>query len=528
MRRGARFSGAVCGIAAAVLAVLAFVLRPDAAADPLWHGYRVLLVDDAVPESEVLAALFTAGFSSVVSESTQPVVISDYEKLAVTTLKEAQRRLVAGDPRADSYLARLVQYFHAEGIGADGAAQRYRVYYLVGEGGGNLKRALTPFDGRYVLPEGRYAPSPVLRWGLVSVFALAATLLVLVRRRGRRARLALLGPLASLALSGLEGAVAALLATAFFAVAAERFEAAEDELALARKRKDSLSPHILLLRALRRGTASPGVGALAVPFAGYLALHPSLMPAAISASCAAALSYASCALLARRAGASAPHGARHPTFRPLPILSAAPLRASRNDRLVRCAAIVGATAVILGFGLARDVRPWRDAEQAQGSGIMLPRPERVAGSARPDPEEATRRIAVRTADELPGLAEWLAHRAYQEALFYIPLGDKRTEAFAPLAIPLPKGKSVAGPVFDGAWARNAYRTLKPQSVEGMVLAQGGYVRIRLAGTAHRTKQPLAPIKTLLYIILLAPPLYGALAGLPRARRAAALERAKAA
>jgi len=129
---------------------------------------------------------------------------------------------------------------------------------------------------------------------------------------------------------------------------------------------------------------------------------------------------------------------------------------------------------------------------------------------KPYAAEARSRIAEGPRDRLPDLADWLAHIAEQEALPLERIGARRIDAFESVSISRPGG-DVDMLVFDDAWARDAYRKISADSIEGMLAAQGRAVRAAI-GIAAGIERPLAPIRLLRYILLLVPPLCGIAAG----------------
>ena len=136
-----------------------------------WKGYRVILVDASLPEASILARLSSAGFDKVLSESTEPVLVSDWSGLKTISLAEAEKRMLPGDPRLDFYIQRLSQWFQAREGGLV-----CRVLYL--KTGSNtdapVDQALAEFKGRYFLPgSGGRSPS----WIKAMTFAIAVVLM---------------------------------------------------------------------------------------------------------------------------------------------------------------------------------------------------------------------------------------------------------------------------------------------------------------------------------------------------------------
>ncbi|HRY73441.1 MAG TPA: hypothetical protein P5165_09470 [Spirochaetia bacterium] len=511
------------GIVLLALSALAAILAPlsfrGAPAQSIWRGYRVILVESSVPEVEVLAALEAKGIGPTVSESTQPVLVSDFSSLVRLGLAEAKARLLPGDPRLDAYILGLSAWFRASEGGKD-----YRVYYLKDGGSRSgeerIRKALGAVQGRVILPDSRRGtPAPLGRWAFAASAAALAGL-ALVKRGGSRARILLLAPLLPLAAAGSEAAVAAALAGGFLALAAEGLEGVRYELRRARGSAEACGR--LSRKALSRaagglfGAALDG-RYLALPLAGYLLLSPGLAPSVLAGLAASLLAYGAASLLQDRPG----EGTGREPFRPFPILRKGPgarIAPPKADVLSLTAFGLACAALVLGAFLRFGSGNPGAFEATEG--LVLPQPRAAQGSERPAPEEALALSRGRSKAELVDAADWLVHRASQEALFYLPFGTKRSDPFEPVFVPLPGGKSLPGPTFDQAWARAAYRGVEG-GIEAMLLSQGGFTRAETRELSSGRPRPLAPKALLLYIILLAPPLYGALAGLPRARRAAA-------
>ena len=140
------------------------------------------------------------------------------------------------------------------------------------------------------------------------------------------------------------------------------------------------------------------------------------------------------------------------------------------------------------------------------------------GSAKPLISESRRLGASEGGDALPGLVSFLEHRAIQEALPFVRLGEDRPDPFG--------ADYLANALWRGAWSR-LYRRLGPRclqcsavlSIEGMLLLQGSATASRTASGALQRVRPLASIDVLLYIFLLIPLCARLLVGVPFARAA---------
>jgi hypothetical protein len=524
-------AGALLLVAALALGFLARYLLGEEESASAWKGYRVLLVDKLLPEGDTLAALRAAGLSTVISESTEPVLVSNWKSLETMSLAEACEAVAPEDPRWDSYLRRLELWFEARSGGKE-----YRVFYLKSESSiataqgmdAALFAALKPYEGKYILPrsEGRIAPSDR---GSLAYFLVAVAILLAASAAGpllgrssssfralslrkpgpliadRLAfRLALLAPWLVLASKGLFGAALAALWGLAIAESADKLDLPLDELrngggkdALASLRHQPRPSFVLPAVALLSLLAAPSsVASVALALAG---------------SIVAAAGYT--ALAAKRSSRR--------RFTPLPIGGG---RASNRSAADRTRATLACVAV-LAWGLCRLLGSGSPSTTAESpaslissSSLSYPSPVMLRGAVLPLLAEARSRAGTETGSVLPGLASYLEHKAIQEALPYLPVGEARPDPFAPLSLPEPTnmGRELK---FDEAWARKSYAELPSLSVEAMLLSQGGATVARSQSGTLAAGRPLAPIECLLYIFLLIPPIGRLIVGAPFRRGA---------
>jgi hypothetical protein len=526
-RRAARGAAVVLWLAAAAAA---FFLAPAGAARAVapsgaWRGYRALLAEAGADEDRILERLAAAGVGSAISESTEPVAISDWSRASTMSLAAAKRALVPGDPRLDSYIRRLSAWFEARVDGTD-----YRVIYVperaLSDVAGRIAKALRGLGIRYLLPDGREAARGGAGQGAsfaaaVAVLAAAAASSSLggrarpsASRRANRTRipralgssalrLALAVPFAAAAWSG--GWVSLAAAAWGLAVmdAAELLEPALEELRFG--------------SGLRRALGAVPRPGLAEAALAASALAASLIaPAAIPALAAALAS----SLAAAAAIALAPPAPRR-RFAPIPIGKPrrAPSAASAARAALACAAVLASASIAATAGGGAKA-------PSGGSGVSYPVPAAARGSVEPLPAEARDRLSRESSEgSLPSLASWLAHMAYQESLPYARLGEARPDPFAAVALPA-RGEGERRLEFDEDWARAAYRSIPARSIEGMLASQGGAVT-GISGAAGasvpESPPPLAPISGLLYILLLIPPLARIAASIPALRGAPSRE-----
>jgi hypothetical protein len=526
---GMTAAGASLLLAALGLGLLALAAVPVESGATPWIGYRSVLVEASVPEAELLASLSAAGVRDLLSESTEPVLISGWAGLETRTLADARSILVAGDPRLDDYLKRLSLWFRARVRGVD-----YRAYYVAAspsfDAGARLIRGLAPFKGRYEVPASSAGGSPGGGNGLSFAGALLLILAgcaagpligkssssirgLVSRRQGKLAadrmafRLSIALPWAALAGGGLPAAAIAALWALAAVEAADRLDLPLDEFRRNPRWKN-------LLRSLMP-QGLPPLALLAVAILS-LAAAPRLLPSAGLAIIGSLAGLAGYALLTARIPTSR-------RFLPVPI-GGLGSRSPRGPGGAGKARAGIACAALIAWGLCRLLSP---SSGTQGADIAFPSPVPARGSARPLLAEALQRSASEAGDILPGLASYLEHRAYQEALPYIRVGEGRPDPFAPARLPMPPGsaaaETAAGVAFDDDWARSAYRSVPALSIEGMLLSQGKAVAGKFRPGVGRSLRPLAPIGVLLYILLLVPLFGRILAGLPLRRETASGE-----
>ena len=172
--------------AALSLGLMARSAAPSRNEDNQWKGFRVLLVDASISEADVLSSLSKIGVRAVLSESTEPVVVSDWAGLETRTLAGADASLLPGDPRLDSYLQGLSRWFH----GSVGDLP-YRVYYIksppLSDQEARIERGLGAWAGRYLVPGNRVEAASG-RFHSLFFFLSMAIILISCMARPARAR----------------------------------------------------------------------------------------------------------------------------------------------------------------------------------------------------------------------------------------------------------------------------------------------------------------------------------------------------
>lgn len=532
-----RLAGATLVAAAVGLGLVSRLAAPGAESATDWIGYRAILVDATISEPEIVASLGSAGVHEVVSVSSEPVLVSDWGGLESISLAEATRRLLPGDPRLDDYLQNLSLWFQARVGGIS-----YRALYVKSNsvGPGAIARGLAAYRGKYYIPDASgdgSSPGDALSFFCAIALILASSSATSIFRRGSSSmsafflrgpgalaldrialRIAAAIPWAMLAGRGLTAAAIAALWGIAITEAAGGLELPLEELrraswrdARSRGGRSAQQAFIVLIHQGRPPVAVALVACLA------LFVAPGMMVSVAVSLIGSLLAVSGYALLTSRLGI-------RPRFVPMHIGLGRirPNGASSTAAKIRAAL---AFACILAWGLSRIIP--NQSGPNSGLDAVFPRPFAANGSLRPLLSEARRLAPSESGSTLPGIASFLEHRAIQEALPYVRVGEARPDAFAPALMPMPPGGSNApeksqGVEFSDDWARAVYRAVPALSIEGMLLAQGTATVGREA-PSFGGDRPLAPIDLLLYIFLLVPLCGRLLVGVPFARDAASGE-----
>jgi hypothetical protein len=496
-----------------------------------WIGFRTLLVEEDIPEPVVLARLASVGIEDVLSESTEPVLISNWAGLEAMSLTEARIRLLPSDPRLDDYLTRLAVWFQA----SSGRAA-YRVYYVKEASfllsGASLERGvargLSDFQGKFLLPDSSLRASSCADGAIAFLCAIALLLLASVIgplsgiwARGRplaffhapkartldRAALRVIMILPWIVLSS-GGIDAAAIAVVWGIAIAE----AADALDLPLEEFRSVGGPKSAMRSLRL----MGRPALALPAMAIFAsiILPERLPSIGLAALGSAV-----AVIGYGMAFHGPSGRQR--FTPLPILG---LRRSRAFAFSFPGRMRAALACLVALAWGLYSLPYR-FDRPIDTGITRPLPDHSRESSSLSISEARRLAPSEIGEILPCLASYLVHKAMQEALPYEKMGEIRSDPFASASLPVSPsaattGKDGGGIEFSDGWARASLASLSPLSIEGMLLRQGPSTVGRIEGGASSKGEPLAPIDSLLYIFLLVPPVGRMLLSPPKARRAA--------
>ncbi len=468
----------------------AFFLVPSSSGAGIWSGCQVLLVDGKIPEQDVLESLKSAGIFNVASESRQQVHISDFSHIVQVSLPEARQRLSAlnqGDPRLDFFIRGLGLWYSAKVGGSS-----YRVYYIKDEfssGSAHIASALKAYEGSFILPEAGTQEQNWCLWLGIVLAGFYAGYLVLSGRRFWVLRIFLLLPWPLLSFRTSADAGLALLWEALIGASLPVLQESYEGCLRSKSLRPLLKKGIEVLSA-----SSP----LLVSAFGFFVLEPGLLLSGFCGLCASLCGFWLALLVQSRIKTRL-------GFIPLQMASTSPLRRARSSiaTLQTTYALLAACAGLL-VSLFPCLFPPQNA-QALPASISLPQPVAVKGrtSSEPGPKEAALLVKTRLPDFLPDMADYLAHEARQESVFYAPIGAD-TDLFSSLSIPTPEGGTSFSLSFDSSWARGAYRRAPENGIERLLMSQGSFVRAAVLPLSTFKAQPLAPREVILYIILVAP------------------------
>ncbi|MBN1243157.1 MAG: hypothetical protein JXA15_10695 [Spirochaetales bacterium] len=485
---------AAAASAALALAIAGCALAPHStsAASP-WPG-RVMVLVAASAEApgspaldEALAALSGAGIADVVSESSQTVLLADFERVVTVPFLEAARRLVPGDPRRDPWLDGLARYFTVR----SGDRSWHVLYAASSENAARkaLERALGPGGERSWMVAERGAPRARFLWTLPAAFALVSTF---SSRRRRSERL--LGSLVWAPLWWAGGAPATAVAL-LASLAGARVSGL-----LPYRHSEARGP--LVARALDRlGSLLGAAGGSMLAAVVILAvMEPDLIP--VASLCALAQAAAFEAVAGFRSMERKREGRN--SFTPVPIVSRT-RRKTANAFAPLSPAI--ALLALLALPLSYAGGPGPGGGNAGGIPIPVPveRPSKT-GSGIP----LTAALALDpSVSRLPDLADAAAHAAFQRSVLYERLGDSVYGSNEPIAMQgFRRGE---GGLVEPAAAALATvsdpsdATFPPGSVEALLVEAGGNAGVRLeALDGPGAPRRLALIEILVYILALVP------------------------
>ncbi|WP_455381842.1 hypothetical protein [Salinispira pacifica] len=417
-----------------------------------FRGYFTLLVGEEVGAGLVTDALERAGITGVVSSNTATVSFNDITGPTTVTVADIDRRLDPRDPRLDPYMKRVPAYFQTR---VDGRGMQ--IYYLPAHNAGILRinslvhRALDGFHIDWYLLEWNG-----LRRALFIVSFLVFVALLIYRTRRNRLIVALGSiPWAAGILTGGYGGFAASCVLVFaWAFLAEEgipllerlFEARASGRRFRRHGDDSEMPRGLA--ALAGEIAAAGVSRelkgragfylVALAVAALLRYDASLGVASLLSLFPGLFATTALGITAGWAVRRRAERREHRIFMPSRILRPTILRALRG-------AYVGAVPLLLVLVM---LPPIVLLAVPSGSQVSVPRPVTSGIRGGINWGSLEQLWSQRDPHALPDLADYLAHRAYQDSFLY--QSTDRTGGGAAYRFPTP-GETVTIPTytFDG-------------------------------------------------------------------------------
>jgi len=490
-------------------------LAPLFFARGIWRGYARLSVEAGALDAETaeeIAAL--AGMEAVVSEFGAEVsftTFGGFERTAVAGLAE---RLENCDPRLDPYMAGVMRFFRSN----RGGEARQILYLKSRRAPAFLRRQLAALLGPRGLSWYLEGPKGVQRLFLLLCFA-GAALLVLAALPGRGRIPALLGlaPWLPRVVSG--GVLDLYSFLLLFPLLAGFLESAtarlRDRCVLDWRegKNGDLSFRALLLAGgfVLAGLLFryPGSGEQAAQGAAAWYLRRAGLLEKNSLSLTAGLLLPSLTALYFRMSRARSF---HDVFQPLPIRKAHRTKA-RPHRLPAAGLLLVAA---VGFPLFLRL--------TEKNGLEAPRPVLPAAATARDGGGFSWRgitalnqgalgptdLSGRKPNTLPNLADYLAHRAFQEGLVFgrtyrLPTPGERLTLSYYLVHPETREVVKTSRVvkrYQSAWLGQTLARVRASDVEGMLVAQGEPV-IVITQTEHlNLRQAFPPLKQLLVLVYL--------------------------
>jgi hypothetical protein len=478
----------------------------------LWRGYTLLSVEAGALDAETaeeIAAL--PGMEAAVSEFGAEVsftTFGGFERAAVAGVAE---RLESCDPRLDPYMAGVLRFFR----GGKGGEARQILYLKSRRAPAVLKRQLSVLLGPRGLSWHLEGPTAAQRLFLLFCFA-GAALLVLAALPGRGRIPALFG-LAPWLPRVVAGGVLDLYSfLLLFPLLAGFLECAtarvRDRCVLGWREGENgdLSFRALLLAGGYVLAAllfrCPGGGEQAAQGAAAWYLRRAGLLEKNSVSLAAGLLLPLLAALYFRMSRTRSF---HDVFQPLPLRKVVRAKAQLHRLPAAGLLLVAAVAFPLFLRLT------------EKDGLEAPRPVLPAATARDGDGFSWRGIAAlnqgalgttdlsgRNPNPLPNLADYLAHRAFQEGLVFgrpyrLPTPGERLTLSYYLVHPDTREVVKTSRVvkrYQNAWLGQTLARTRASDVEGMLAAQGEPV-IVLNQTEHlNLRQAFPPLKQLLVLV----------------------------
>ncbi|MBN1837403.1 MAG: hypothetical protein JW820_16230 [Spirochaetales bacterium] len=466
---------------AAMLACLAGVALSLITADPdltgrrIWRGYYTLLLEPAGDNAEVARQLARLpGIHAVVSRHTAEVSFNTFGGFRSATISSIRSRLDADDPRLDPFLSRVDSLFRVQSMGTE-----WELMYLRSDLGRlpAAARLSSLLPGRRWKVADIHFPAIGLRVGLFLAFCAVLWVGGGARRPGGVLWAGLLPWLAAVAVGGwttlllffLAAPLGAELLEAFRGYLARRLSGFPGALRFTGRRPGPRQAWKVLSAAL--GAAAAAIlargGTPALPVALPLISSVVLLPLAYAAEIQGSL---------RRF---------HRIFEPVPILDrlgrGRPWFSSTRFRELAVVALV----IVASIAARSDGRAWGLPHYAPGP---------IGGVREPLSWVGLERLAAASSRaSLPNLADYLSHKAFQEALSFgrpygLPRAGERVRISRYVA-------ARGGPQilrtervvkrFQESWVQETLAAAKEGSVERLLVDQGFAALVVAGGEGAR-------------------------------------------
>jgi hypothetical protein len=450
---------------AGYLGLAVTVLRSalDAEQTQVWPGYYSVLVASERPVEQAEQALRQAGFGETLSSHSAQVDFHSFDRVESVSVAELRGRFDSLDPRVDPFMERLPGLFRA--------SINDTTYQLIYVRSDEPPLTVLPRISRALAAVGIEARYP--SWQpLASAAAVGLALLfcgIVVWRSAKRRLVVAAGALPWLltaAVGGVESLPVVLPLFFSWAYAAEIVVPAYREIFRARR------PHFDGGSLVTRTLFFAGAVTAAI---GLTQLTPDMVNVVPAAAAAVVLFFAAAAGEAYRALVT-----EHRVFTPVSIRRRDMFR-KIGDR----SAYQPALPWLLIIALAA---PFLTLLLPEDSVPLMPQPQRVGAVTDISPE-ALRQLWDREAQsELPSLAAYVAHRAYQSSFMY---GGSYHLPEPGAAVTLPRFVTSNGSMrrvqetvvaFDQQWYRNVTAAVEAVSLPGLLShggSPGGVVRERV-------------------------------------------------
>lgn len=362
----------------------------------VWQGYYLLLVDRDVQCEQIVARLANAGFEHVVAECTVTVSLNAFDSLESVPLSRIAVRLDPVDPRFDPYMRDLPAWFRAT-LGDDSMS----IIYLATEDNPRTAyrrtaAALSGSDVRWVFPEWERRGA----WVFGIAFLLLPTITVLRLKGLRVAAVAAALPWVGWVLHG--GLPAFGAAVVVYGAVVLFMHRARHALREGRGERLLRDGFVLLAVVL--------TVVVSVPHGGYLSRLP------VVAAATGSLAVLLLLVLLRR---ERYRNTDHALFTPLPLLSRRHAASAPGDVALLAPALILAILAPLVYV----------AVPSSATAPEIPEPEPLVGTLHSF--ETLQQLSNSTGPgNPPNLADYVAHRAFQEAFMYraewaVPRGGER-------------------------------------------------------------------------------------------------------